>query len=124
MILFANTFVFCDIIYKLCKIRAQKVKVGVDKKDYSRTEIMERLVLDRFLCIRHNHNYHIILHFFFQLILLYNNRCFTYVKLFLGMGIMWVFEIISGITSDVHESTWLVFNISYDNELKLDFLSY
>ena len=52
MILFANTFVFCDIIYKLCKIRKQKVKVGVDKKDYSRTEIMDRSVLDRLLCIR------------------------------------------------------------------------
>ena len=40
------------------------------------------------------------------------------------MGIMWVFEIISGITSDVHESTWLVFTIYYYSKLTLDFHSY
>ena len=40
------------------------------------------------------------------------------------MGIMWVFEIISGITSDVHESTWLVFTIYYYSKLTLDFYTH
>jgi hypothetical protein len=37
-------------------------------------------------------------------------RFLTYLKLFLGMGILWIFEIISGLVDDkAGEESWLVF---------------
>ena len=34
-------------------------------------------------------------------------RCFTYAKLFLGMGIMWIFEIIAGLAENsTNNSAW------------------
>lgn len=39
-------------------------------------------------------------------------RVFLFMKLFLGMGLLWFFEIIGGLLNDhVHESAWYVFDV-------------
>ena len=43
----------------------------------------------------------------------HSSRFLTFLKLFLGMGILWIFEIISGLVGDqAGEESWLVFIIS------------
>lgn len=40
------------------------------------------------------------------------DRFLTYIKLFVGMGFIWIFEIIAGMASDdIHESAWYFFDV-------------
>ena len=103
--LLINTVIFALTCKAVCALDAQARELGITSGQ--RSKVMERYVIYAKMMLITIPD---ILSYTYSLYYTFLWRFLTFLKLFLGMGILWTFEVISGLVEDqTAEESWLVF---------------